>query len=130
MTLDEAIAHEEECEPKHLQLVLWLTELRNLRLHSKRLASDLKTTQGELRDLHRDVGISLDENVHVRVEISRFNKRWQNAHQITSDAFDAPLRGFTSDIDRKANVLRDVIEQVAYETALGFFAETSDRPSH
>jgi len=138
ISLDEAIDHamakadeceksgEEECEFEHRKLVRWLTELDALRYRVKQQAKDLDTTHEKLRELHRDVSVSLDEEVHVRVEISQFDKRWRHANSISRDAFAAPLRGGLQggEGEHKAEVLRDVIERVAYEAAIGFFGET------
>jgi hypothetical protein len=134
MDLDDAIDHavevadkcaedgNEECELEHRQLIRWLTELRDLRPHARQLARDLDTTREKLRDLHRDIGISLTEAVHVDVHISHMSRRWRHAHRISGDLWTAPLRGFHGQ-DQRVVILSETIQKIAYEAAIGFLSE-------
>jgi hypothetical protein len=140
MDLDDAIdgamanadeyekAGDEECEFENRQLVRWLTQLRDLRFRARQLAKDLETVRGQLREMKRDVETSLDEDIHVTVSISRMGKGFRHANHISAILFDQPIptleSGHTSGLERRALILRDVIEKVAYEAAIGFFGET------
>lgn len=129
MSLDDAIDHamakageyeksgDEDGELEYRQFVRWLVELDDARYRAKQLSSDLDKTRKRLHDLQSDITTSMDEDVHVTVAISRMNKGWRHANQISRLLFE-------TSIENRSEILREVIEKVAYEAALGFFRET------
>lgn len=93
-TLDDAIDHAEQvafmlkddnpgCAAEHERLAGWLKELRHLRLQNSGLIRRVEDLQREFREFKRNAATSMDENVHIRVEISQFSKRWMGAFEIS-----------------------------------------------
>jgi len=140
LTLEDAIKHagtkaeecekagDEACEFEHRQLVLWLAELHSLRYHSEQLESDLEATRKKLEEVQRAVLVSMDENVHVTVDISRLGEGWRYGVEISGEAWNYLPRYAKSErmteSEHKSQMLRTTIEKVAYEAALGFFSKT------
>jgi len=149
MSLDEAIDHAvtmadelaeanaraggdvpdlEQCELEHRQLIQWLTELRGLRYRVRQLAGDLETTQKKLKDLRRDSGKPLDEHIHVTVSISDMRTTWRHSGRISPDSWRHVPRTPEgqlpqSDLEWQAQILREMINTIGYEAALGYFTE-------
>lgn len=93
MSLNEAIEHAESialeggcCAGDHEQLATWLTELKHLRTRARGLFERLESLQKEFREFRRKAATSLDDNVHIRVEISQWSKRWMGAIEISNEA--------------------------------------------
>jgi len=95
--IDEAIEHakavaaehpDTDCEQEHLQLAEWLEELKFQRDNVRRLTTAIEKVSQDFREFRRKAATSMDDNVHIRVEISQWSKRWMGAIEISRVALE------------------------------------------
>lgn len=120
-TLDDAIDHAEQvafmlkddnpgCAAEHERLADWLKELRHLRLQNSGLIKRVESLQKEFREFKRNAATSIDENVHIRLEISQFSKRWMGAIEISREVFGYIRIGEAAlMLEQGTNLLKEVI---------------------
>lgn len=114
----EIILETSPCDKYSYSVLKYLTKINSLRCHAQQLQHDLDSTREKLKDLQRDAAVSMDEDIHIRVEISQFRKRWIHANRITTQGWSVAMK-----LENTVEMLRDVIRAVAYEAALGFFLD-------
>lgn len=131
-TLDDAIEHarqvatmlEDEnpaCAAQHTQLAEWLGELKYRRQEVSGLVGSLDKLRQRFREFQRDAAPSMDENVHIRMEISQFDKRWMNAKEVSKYVLEHLRMG-------EQTLLFDLGEQLLRETIGGWLIEKQRRP--
>lgn len=128
MSLDEAIEHfrdvaQEDLEPcvlSHDQLGDWLVELKALRRQNKTLVEKLESVRKEWRKFQRSSGVSMDDDVHIKLSISQFTKTWMNSRIISRYVMKRFGLG-------EQTLLHEEGKRLLEETIAGFLVERERR---
>lgn len=83
MDLEQAIRQEKDPDVQDL-----LTELQSRRSQVAGLKSALQASHERFSKFQQAVGVSPDSNVHLHISVSKEQRAWQVAHQVSSELFN------------------------------------------